>query len=411
MVVLPRNGGMISGDLMSKIVVESLFKIFGPSPDVALAMLKEGKAKDEIMEKTRHGVGVNNASFSIEEGEIVVIMGLSGSGKSTLVRCLNRLIEPTEGTVHIDGQDITTMSPDELRELRQSKLGMVFQNFALFPHRTVAENAAYGLEIKGVDAEIRREKAFEALELVGLKGWEEVYPSQLSGGMQQRVGLARALALDPDILLMDEAFSALDPLIRRDMQDELINLQEKMHKTIVFISHDLDEALKLGDRIILMKDGKIVQIGTPEEILMEPANRYVERFVEEVDISRVLTADSIMQKVLAVAHLGTDGPRAALRKMKNHGISSLFVLGRDHTLVGVVSADQAAHLIEIGETDLSPIICTDLKTVLPDTPAQDLFPIMHDLAYPLAVVDSSNRLKGVIVRGTLIAALAERKGA
>ncbi|UZP68221.1 glycine betaine/L-proline ABC transporter ATP-binding protein [Desulfovibrio mangrovi] len=396
---------------MSKIVVDGLYKIFGPSPDTALAMLREGKNKDEIMEATRHGVGVNNASFSIEEGEIVVIMGLSGSGKSTLVRCLNRLIEPTAGTVSIDGQDITTMDTEELRRLRQSKLGMVFQNFALFPHRTVAENAAYGLEIKGIPPETRMTKAYEALELVGLKGWESVLPSQLSGGMQQRVGLARALALDPDILLMDEAFSALDPLIRRDMQDELINLQEKMRKTIVFISHDLDEALKLGDRIILMKDGKIVQIGTPEEILTEPANRYVERFVEEVDISRVLTAESIMQKVLAVAHLGADGPRAALRKMRTHGISSLFILDREHTLVGVVSAEQAAQLIENGESDLSRIICTDLKTVLPDTPAQDLFPIMHNLAYPLAVVDNANRLKGVIVRGTLIAALAEGKGA
>lgn len=395
---------------MSKIVVEGLYKVFGPTPEVALGMLKEGKTKDEIMEATRHGVGVNNATFTVEEGEIVVIMGLSGSGKSTLVRCLNRLITPTAGRVLVDGQDIIELSADELREMRQSKMGMVFQNFALFPHRTVAENAAYGLEIKGVDKETRREKAFEALDLVGLKGWEDVYPSQLSGGMQQRVGLARALALDPDILLMDEAFSALDPLIRRDMQDELINLQEKMHKTIVFISHDLDEALKLGDRIVLMKDGRIVQVGTPEEILTEPANNYVERFVEEVDISRVLTADSIMQKVLAVAHLGTDGPRAALRKMKNHGISSLFVLDRNHTLVGVVSADQAAQLIDAGESDLSPIICTDLTTVLPDTPAQDLFPIMHNLAYPLAVVDTSNKLKGVIIRGTLIGALAERKG-
>lgn len=396
---------------MSKIVVDGLYKIFGPTPEKALAMLKAGKSKETIMEETRHGIGVNNASFKVAEGEILVIMGLSGSGKSTLVRCLNRLITPSAGKVLIDGQDIMLLNPAELRELRQSKLGMVFQNFALFPHRTVAENAGYGLEIKGVDKETRQAKAYEALELVGLKGWEDVLPSQLSGGMQQRVGLARALALDPDILLMDEAFSALDPLIRRDMQDELINLQEKMHKTIVFISHDLDEALKLGDRIVLMKDGKIVQIGTPEEILTEPANTYVERFVEEVDIARVLTAESIMHKAYAVAHLGTDGPRAALRKMRNHGISSLFVLDRDHTLVGVISAEQAALLIENGESDFSRIICTDLKTVLPETPAQDLFPIMHDLAYPLAVVSSSNKLRGVIVRGTLLAALAEKRGA
>lgn len=396
---------------MKKIEVEKLYKIFGPAPEKALELLRKGRTKAEIMEETRHGVGVDNASFSVEEGEILVIMGLSGSGKSTLVRCLNRLIDPTAGRILIDGQDITTMSQDELRLLRQTKLGMVFQNFALYPHRTVAENAAYGLEIKGVDKDARRAKALEALDLVGLKGWEDALPSQLSGGMQQRVGLARALALDPDILLMDEAFSALDPLIRRDMQDELINLQERMRKTIVFISHDLDEALKIGDRIVLMKDGRIVQIGTPEAILTTPADDYVERFVEEVDISRVLTAESIMQKVLAVAYIGTDGPRAALRKMRTHGISSLFIVDKGQTLVGVVSADQAAQLIEAGESDLSRIICTDIKTVLPDTPAQELFSIMHDLSYPLAVVDSSNRLKGVIIRGALIGALAERGGA
>lgn len=393
---------------MKKIEVEKLYKIFGPAPEKALELLRKGRTKAEIMEETRHGVGVDNASFTVEEGEILVIMGLSGSGKSTLVRCLNRLIDPTAGRILIDGQDITTMSQDELRLLRQTKLGMVFQNFALYPHRTVAENAAYGLEIKGVDKDTRRAKALEALDLVGLKGWEDALPSQLSGGMQQRVGLARALALDPDILLMDEAFSALDPLIRRDMQDELINLQGRMRKTIVFISHDLDEALKIGDRIVLMKDGRIVQIGTPEAILTTPADDYVERFVEEVDISRVLTAESIMQKVLAVAYIGTDGPRAALRKMRTHGISSLFIVDKGQTLVGVVSADQAAQLIEAGESDLSRIICTDIKTVLPDTPAQELFSIMHDLSYPLAVVDSSNRLKGVIIRGALIGALAER---
>ncbi len=395
---------------MKKIEVEKLYKIFGPAPEKALELLRKGRTKAEIMEETRHGVGVDNASFTVEEGEILVIMGLSGSGKSTLVRCLNRLIDPTAGRILIDGQDITTMSQDELRLLRQTKLGMVFQNFALYPHRTVAENAAYGLEIKGVDKDTRRAKALEALDLVGLKGWEDALPSQLSGGMQQRVGLARALALDPDILLMDEAFSALDPLIRRDMQDELINLQGRMRKTIVFISHDLDEALKIGDRIVLMKDGRIVQIGTPEAILTTPADDYVERFVEEVDISRVLTAESIMQKVLAVAYIGTDGPRAALRKMRTHGISSLFIVDKGQTLVGVVSADQAAQLIEAGESDLSRIICTDIKTVLPDTPAQELFSIMHDLSYPLAVVDSSNRLKGVIIRGALIGALAERGG-
>jgi glycine betaine/proline transport system ATP-binding protein len=396
---------------MAKIHVEGLYKIFGPNPKKAMHMLSQGKTKDEIMAAIRHGVGVDNASFEVNEGEIVVIMGLSGSGKSTLVRCLNRLITPTAGKILIDGQDVMTMGDDDLRELRQRKMGMVFQNFALFPHRTVLENAALGLEIQGVGKEERLKLAEEALSMVGLDGWGESYPRQLSGGMQQRVGLARALALSPDILLMDEAFSALDPLIRRDMQDELINLQEKMHKTIVFISHDLDEALKLGDRIILMKDGAIVQIGTPEQILTSPATDYVARFVEDVDITKVLTAESVMKRSEAVAYLRTDGPRAALRKMRKHNIAHLFVVDHNHRLVGIVSADAAAALAGRGEEQLAEAVCTDIKTVFPNTPAQDLFTIMAELPYPLAVVDENNKFKGVIVRGTLVAALAERGGA
>ena len=396
---------------MAKIEVEGLYKIFGPHPKKAMQMLSQGKTKDEIMADIRHGVGVDNASFKVEEGEIVVVMGLSGSGKSTLVRCLNRLIMPSAGKILIDGSDVLTMGDDELRQLRQRKMGMVFQNFALFPHRTVRENAALGLEIQGMEREERLKLADEALAMVGLEGWGESYPRQLSGGMQQRVGLARALALSPDILLMDEAFSALDPLIRRDMQDELINLQEKMHKTIVFISHDLDEALKLGDRIILMKDGAIVQIGTPEQILTSPATEYVARFVEDVDITKVLTAETVMKRSEAVAYLRTDGPRACLRKMRKHNIAHLFVVDHNHQLVGIVSADEAAALAARGEDKISEAVCTDIKTVYPDSPAQDLFTIMADLPYPLAVVDENNRFKGVIVRGTLVAALAERGGA
>jgi glycine betaine/proline transport system ATP-binding protein len=396
---------------MAKIHVEGLYKIFGPNPKKAMQLLAKGRTKDEIMAEMRHGIGVDNASFEVHEGEIVVVMGLSGSGKSTLVRCLNRLITPTAGKILIDGQDVMTMGDDELRQLRQRKMGMVFQNFALFPHRTVLENAALGLEIQGMDRDKRLKLAEEALSMVGLDGWGDSYPRQLSGGMQQRVGLARALALSPDILLMDEAFSALDPLIRRDMQDELINLQEKMRKTIVFISHDLDEALKLGDRIILMKDGAIVQIGTPEQILTAPATEYVARFVEDVDITKVLTAESVMKRSEAVAYLRTDGPRAALRKMRKHNIAHLFVVDHNHQLVGIVSADSAANLAARGEEQLAEAVCTEIKTVFPNTPAQDLFSIMADLPYPLAVVDENNKFKGVIVRGTLVAALAERGGA
>ncbi|MDY0363017.1 MAG: glycine betaine/L-proline ABC transporter ATP-binding protein [Desulforegulaceae bacterium] len=392
---------------MSKIQIKEVYKIFGPNPKKAIKLLKDGMTKDELLDKTKHSVGVGGVSFDVKEGEILVVMGLSGSGKSTLVRCINRLIEPSDGQILIDGVDIGKVDDKELRKIRQEKFGMVFQHFALFPHRTVAQNAEYGLEIKGVDPEKRRQRAIEVLEQVGLKGHEESYPSQLSGGMQQRVGLARALALDPDILLMDEAFSALDPLIRSDMQDELIDLQDKVKKTIVFISHDLDEALKLGDRIVLMKDGKVVQIGTPEDILMNPASRYVEKFVEDVNITKILTAQHVMNKVKATAHMRNDGPRAALRKMKNNNFSKLFITSQDNTLVGMVTAEKASEALKRGDKDLTKIIEKDIITVTPDTQASELFEILHDLPYPLGVVDENKKLKGVIIRGTLLAALAE----
>ncbi len=395
---------------MEKIELKNVSKIFGDHTRKALAMLKEGKGKDEIQAKTGSVIGVNNVSFNVCQGEIVVVMGLSGSGKSTLVRCINRLFEPTSGEILVDGQDVRKLNRDELRQFRREKFGMVFQNFALFPHRTVVHNVEFGLEIQNADKELRRQKAEKSLELVGLKGWGEKYPSELSGGMQQRVGLARALALDPDILLMDEAFSALDPLIRRDMQDELISLQQSMRKTIVFISHDLDEALKLGDRIVLMKDGAVVQIGTPEDILMNPSNEYVAKFVEEVDITKVLTAESIMKKSQDVAYLSADGPRAAMRKMKNNAIASLFVLNKEGIIQGIVFADEVAKLIEKGEKNVESAIIRDIETVAPETPASELFAIMQGISHPVAVVDDNYRLKGIIVKGLLMAAIAERGG-
>ena len=324
-----------------KIKVENLVKVFGHNPTKGVELLKQGLTKDKIMEKTGLAVGVGGVSFEVQEGQILVIMGLSGSGKSTLIRLLNRLIEPTSGKIVVDGQEVTGMNQDELRELRRRKFAMVFQKFALFPHRTVLKNAEYGLEIQNVDPAIRSEKALKALELVGLKGWESNYPDQLSGGMQQRVGLARALAVDPDILLMDEAFSALDPLIKKEMQDELLSLQNRVQKTIVFITHDLDEALKLGDKIILMKDGMVVQEGTPEDILTNPATEYVEKFVEDVNMSKVLTAQGVMKKLRNVA-FPKDGPRTALRKMQEEGISSIFVVNKDFQVQGVVLAEEAA---------------------------------------------------------------------
>jgi len=391
---------------MKKIDIQNLYKIFGPHPEKVMPLLAKGMSKDAIMEKTRHGVGVADVSFDVEEGEILVVMGLSGSGKSTLVRCINRLIEPTSGTVLVNGENVLKLSDTELRHFRQKHFGMVFQNFALFPHRTVLKNVEYGLEVQKVDMAKRSDLSMQALEQVGLKGWEDSYPDQLSGGMQQRVGLARALALDADIMLMDEAFSALDPLIRRDMQDELLELQDKVQKTIVFISHDLDEAIKLGDRIVLMKDGMIVQVGTAEEILTNPANDYVAKFVEDVDMSKVITAESIMKKSEAIAYYKTDGPKAALRKMKKASISKIFV-SKERKLVGIVKAADAADAAKQGEKTLENILITDIQRVSPDTPAADLFPLLATSEHPIAVVNDNNNLQGVIIKGLILAALAE----
>lgn len=394
--------------MATKIRIENLTKIFGSRSKEAMDLLGQGFSKEEILEQTACGVGVNNASFEVAEGEIVVVMGLSGSGKSTLIRCVNRLIDPTAGKVYIDDVDVTGLDEKGLRELRLTKLAMVFQNFALLPHRTVCQNVEYGLEIRGVEPAVRRETAMRVIEQVGLKGWEDYRPENLSGGMQQRVGLARALAMDPDILLMDEAFSALDPLIRSDMQDELISLQESMQKSILFVSHDLDEALKIGDRIVLMKDGAIVQMGTAEQILTNPADDYVARFVENVDISKVLTAESVMVKVKAVAHVDSHGPKTALRMMQKERLSQLFVLNRHHEVVGLVSAEDASEAVNRGEKDLETCMKKEFTSVHPDTPAVELITLMSGLQYPLPVINQEGRLKGVIIRGALLAALAER---
>ncbi|GGG24139.1 quaternary amine ABC transporter ATP-binding protein [Paenibacillus abyssi] len=390
---------------MPIIEIKKLTKIFGTDPKRAVPLLKDGWSKEKIFKETKLTVGVNQAEFSIETGQIFVIMGLSGSGKSTLVRLLNRLIEPTSGQVLFNGSDVLQMNAEQLRQFRRKNMGMVFQKFALFPHRTVVQNVEYGLEIQGMSKAKRREMAMQSLELVGLKGWEDSYPDQLSGGMQQRVGLARGLANDPDVLLMDEAFSALDPLIRKDMQDELIELQSKMKKTIVFITHDLDEALRIGDQIALMKDGSIVQIGSPEEILMQPANKYVERFVEDVDLSKILTASHVMRKPETIT--AERGPRVALQLMRDRGVSSLYVVDKDKgmKLIGVITAEDAAGAIKEG-LPLDDIIQRELPSVSPDTLLNELFEIMGNTRLPVAVVDESGRLKGIIIKGAVLAALA-----
>lgn len=368
-------------------------------------MLNEGRTKEDVLKETNCTVGVNQASFEVNDGEIFVIMGLSGSGKSTLVRLLNRIIEPTAGQVYIDDEDISELSLDKLREVRRKKLSMVFQNFALFPHRTVLDNAAFGLEVQKMPKKERSEKALVALELVGLIDYVDQYPHQLSGGMQQRVGLARALANDPDVLLMDEAFSALDPLIRKDMQDELIELQGKMRKTIVFITHDLDEALRIGDRIALMKDGNIVQIGTPEDILIKPANKYVERFVEDVDLSKVFTAEHVMKRAESIS-LERHGLRVALKRMKTQGISSIFIVNRSNELVGAIEAEAASEALRSGNEDLAAVMEKDIIKTELDTPLNELFDLASSVSIPVAVVDEKNRLRGVIVRGAILAALS-----
>ena len=386
-----------------KIKVEKVSKIFGKQTKKAVQMLANGKTKKEILKATGSTVGVNQADFEVYDGEIFVIMGLSGSGKSTLVRMLNRLIEPTAGNIYIDGDMITNMSKDQLREVRRKKISMVFQKFALFPHRTILENTEYGLELQGVDKQERQQKALESLKLVGLEGFEHQYPDQLSGGMQQRVGLARALTNDPDILLMDEAFRALDPLIRKDMQDELLDLHDNVGKTIIFITHDLDEALRIGDRIVLMKDGNIVQIGTPEEILMNPSNEYVEKFVEDVDLSKVLTAGHIMKRAETVRI--DKGPRVALTLMKNLGISSIYAVDKQKKLLGVIYASDAKKAAE-SDLSLQDILNTEFTTVPENTYLTEIFDVVSDANIPIAVVDEKQRMKGIVVRGALIGALA-----
>lgn len=389
---------------MSVIKVEGLSKVFGKNVKQALKMLEEGKTKEEVLKQTGSTVGVNRASFEVEAGEIFVIMGLSGSGKSTLVRLLNRLIDPTVGHVFVDGEDLAAMNKKDLLRVRRTKMSMVFQKFGLFPFRSILENAEYGLEIQGMAKEERSQKARKSLEMVGLGNYMNQYPSQLSGGMQQRVGLARALANDPEILLMDEAFSALDPLIRKEMQDELLELQETMKKTIIFITHDLDEALRIGDKIALMKDGSIVQVGSPEEILMNPANDYVEKFVEDVDRSKVLTAYNIMKRPETV-NIDKHGPRVALERMQKEGISSIYVTDSSRNLKGYVTADDAVIALRSEVTSLAAILKTDAPAVTKDTLMNSIFEISHNSPVPITVVEDG-KLLGIIVRGAVIAALA-----
>lgn len=389
--------------MVVKIKVENLVKVFGNKPQSILKRLENGESKSQILKETGHTVGINNVSFEVNEGEVFVIMGLSGSGKSTLIRCLNLLNKPTAGKILIDGENIAEYTKDQLREFRQKKAAMVFQHFGLITHRTVLGNVEYGLEVRKVPKDKRQRIAKETLAAVELEGWEDKKPGELSGGMQQRVGLARALANNPDILLMDEPFSALDPLIRREIQLELLDIQSKLKKTIIFITHDVNEAFKLGDRVAVMKDGKIVQIGTPEEILTSPSDEYIEDFVRDIDRTKVIQAKNIMKKTTALVSL-KDGPNVAVKEMESNGISSLFVVDANMKLQGIITIDDAVSAIKENKK-LRDILRHDYFTTSPDTYIKALINQAIETKYPIVVVDEGNKFLGIIVRSSILSGL------
>ncbi|MGO1393818.1 quaternary amine ABC transporter ATP-binding protein [Agrococcus casei] len=385
------------------IKVENVYKVFGRRGKDAVRRLKDGDSRDQV---SSLGVAaVIDAAFQVEQGEIFVVMGLSGSGKSTLIRMLNGLNDSTDGQVTVFGSNVVGQQKTELRRIRREHLSMVFQHFALLPHRTVIDNVAYGLEIQGVSKTERLERAAHWINKVGLGGWENHFPDELSGGMKQRVGLARAFAADTDILLMDEAFSALDPLIRREMQEQLKDLQQELGKTIVFITHDLNEAMFLGDRIAVMRDGKIVQVGTPNDILTDPANDYVAQFVQDVDRARVLSAADVMERPQAVVAANA-GPRAALRTMRDLQTSASFVTSRDRKLLGVVFAADVLRLVRKGADTLEGALHPTPAFVAEDQLIVNVLEMAVDSPLPVAVVDAEERLVGVVPRVTLLAALA-----
>ncbi|WP_106498155.1 quaternary amine ABC transporter ATP-binding protein [Lentibacillus sp. Marseille-P4043] len=389
--------------MTAKIKIEHVSKIFGPKPKSVLPKVKEGMSKQEILANTGHTVGVYDASLEIKQGEIFVIMGLSGSGKSTLIRCFNLLNKPTDGSILIDGEDIVKHNSSKLKKVRQEKIAMVFQHFGLFNHRTILANVEYGLEIRNVSKEERREIARKNIENVGLKGYEDKYPDQLSGGMQQRVGLARALANDPDILLMDEPFSALDPLIRREMQLELLDIQERLQKTIIFITHDVNEAFKLGDRVAVMKDGRVIQTGTPEEIIERPANDYISDFIKDIDRSKVFQAEHVMIKPNALVSM-KDGLNVAVKEMEKHNISSVFVVDRQRHVKGIVTIDDAITGIK-EKKSLQDVMLTDITIVQKDEYVNDLIAKTLESKFPLAVVNEDNKLIGFILRVHVLSGL------
>lgn len=389
-----------------KIRVEGLYKIFGPKPERAKELLEKGLTKEEILEKTGTTVGVQNASFTVNEGEIFVVMGLSGSGKSTLVRMLNRLIDPTYGSVFVNGEDVAKMNNEQLIKLRRKEMSMVFQSFALMPHMSVLDNTAFGLELAGVPKNERVDRALKSLEQVGLDAWAASMPDELSGGMQQRVGLARALAVNPGVMLMDEAFSALDPLIRCEMQDELVKLQSKSKRTIIFISHDLDEAMRIGDRIAIMEGGRVVQVGTPEEILQNPADDYVQAFFRGVDPTNILSAGDIARKtqVTIMKHPG-DGPKTSIQMLTSYDRDYGYVVDKDNRFLGVVSVENLQDLSDRNEKDITKAFTEGSTSVHATDSLQEILPFVAAKPWPVPVVDDEGEYIGVISKNRFLKTL------
>lgn len=390
-----------------KVSIRDLYKVFGRRPQRVYEGLLEGKDREELT-KDNHVIALEDVSLDIMPGEVFVIMGLSGSGKSTLARCINGLIKPTSGSVFIDDEDLTKMNSKQLRETRRKKISMVFQDFGLFPHLNVLDNVAYGLKIQGMDEEQRYDKADEAIKQVGLDGWKMKYPDQLSGGMQQRVGIARALTNDPDILIMDEAFSALDPLIRGDMQDELIELQRVMKKTIIFITHDLDEAIKIGDRIVLMKDGKVIQVGTSKDILMNPADDYVRRFVEDIDKNKVFTASQVMRDPIALADI-TQNPEGIMDLIDENELDSIFVVNSNNVLQGLLRREDIETAIEENARNITKYLDFNFTKARKNRVLESLLVPLANSNEPIAIVSSENKILGVVVRSYIFESMVGGK--
>lgn len=385
------------------IKIEHVYKLYGQNKSDATTMLKDGATKAEVFEETGVTAALADISLEIKRGEIFVLIGLSGSGKSTLLRMLNRLHRPTTGSISCDGVALDKMNKQQLLELRRSKLSMVFQSFGLMDHRDVLGNVAYGLEVKGISAAEREQKARELISMVGLEGWEHKSCSQLSGGMRQRVGIARALANDPEVLLMDEPFSALDPLVRRDMQFELLALQRKLKKTVVFVTHDIDEAFKLGDTVAILRDGRLIQIGTPEEMSTNPADDYVRNFVDTANKSKVLTIKNIMMtpSCLMQAH---DGADFAIREMRKNALSTVYVVDDDFILQGVLTISDAIHASRM-RTSIGEVMIHDIPTTREDALVADIMQIAANAPYPIAVVDDEHRLRGIVTKASVLSAL------